>query len=423
MEEQKKRNGLVVPFIITIILLLGLVGYICYDKFLKNVYPSKQEETNASKKMIGITGDELDKIEPEDGYVVFYEKGKKISAFKCDGVCKIYSFGEYPDEGMNDPIKESDYKYINPDTKENLINLNKTDYVLIGYCQKDSCEDIGTYVSAGFVGKDSNYNAGKAIIFNVETARYTQLNDIEVINLFDDSTFELSTVTDDYVNEYEHRRDLTLVFNDGTFRKIDNTFVNAWCWEAPCSYLTINDSVISIDSEGKYGIENIKTGKEVIAHKYDMISNLDNEFFSNPLVENTKTYLKVKENGKTNMYELTNDLKQVTKEGYDAIYLINPTTLFVYRDNNFYFMDMQENILSNKLDIKMSSFEQMPHESSIMFKKIDNNSMYIRIVPNLNENIADDTKSYYYKYNLSTKQLEKVSGYEVCGEKGIDVCF
>ena len=33
MEE--KKNGLVIPFIIVIVLLLGLASYICYDKFLK----------------------------------------------------------------------------------------------------------------------------------------------------------------------------------------------------------------------------------------------------------------------------------------------------------------------------------------------------------------------------------------------------
>lgn len=44
--EEKKNGGLVVPFIIVIILLLGLVGYICYDKFFDKKESVKNEVEN-----------------------------------------------------------------------------------------------------------------------------------------------------------------------------------------------------------------------------------------------------------------------------------------------------------------------------------------------------------------------------------------
>ena len=65
MEEKKKRNGLVVPFIITIILLIGLVGYICYDKLLVQRNITKTEEKNVNKDS-GMKPSNLTTAELED---------------------------------------------------------------------------------------------------------------------------------------------------------------------------------------------------------------------------------------------------------------------------------------------------------------------------------------------------------------------
>lgn len=51
MEEKKKCGGLVIPFIIVILLLLGLIGYICYDKLFskETIKTEKKEDTNKNK--------------------------------------------------------------------------------------------------------------------------------------------------------------------------------------------------------------------------------------------------------------------------------------------------------------------------------------------------------------------------------------
>lgn len=363
----------------------------------------------------------IDKGE-EKSSIVFYERDKAISSFNCDGICEVYAFGEYPDDGMNEPIKQSDYKYVNTaidnglenvSKKERLIDLTNSDYVLIAYCQKDLCDYISTYVSSNFGTDDEKIatNSGKIVLYNVKTGKSEEISDIFSVEFFDNKTFMLSSISkviqvDEFNNNYEFN--YTLVFNDGSYRKLENEIVNDWCWEAPCSALTIDDNVVSKNPKGKYGIENIKTGKEIVEHKYEQISSVSNNYFAQALEKYEGVYLLAKENAKTNLYEYDGFLKQITKNGYDSIYIINSKTLFVYKDNNFYFIDMQENVLSNKVNINMKSFERQPHEASVMFQKVDNNSLYVKISPDLNGSDAKDT-TFYYKYDLKTKRFEKVN--------------
>ena len=55
MEESQRRNGLVVPFIIIIILLIGLIGYICYNKFIAN----NEQGTNKVSKEKSYTYEDI----------------------------------------------------------------------------------------------------------------------------------------------------------------------------------------------------------------------------------------------------------------------------------------------------------------------------------------------------------------------------
>ena len=414
MEEKKKGSlGIIICLVI---LVLGLAGYICYDKLIKK----------SAKKENEVTA-----IVNENDNIVFYEKDKAISSFNCDGTCEIFAFGEYPDPNMNEPVKESDYKYINSSKEEKderFIDLKGSDYVLIAYCPKDVCDSITSYVSSIFNDEDSKKNIGSVVIFNIKTGKYKTLEDINSIHLFSSSAFILDTIIDEeikiiegtdssYYNDYVS--DYSLVFNDGTSRKLENKLVTDWCWEGPCSYVVIDDSIVSINKDGKYGVEDIKTGKEVVEHKYETISYVSNNYFTKPLKENNNSYLMAKENGKTNLYEFNNGLKQITKEGYEVIYFINPTTLFVYKDGNFYTMDLQENILSEKINVNIKEFERLPHEASVMFKKIDDNSLFIRIKPDLYNG-----ESVYYKYDLNNKEFVKVTVNDVCPEnQAVDACF
>ena len=85
MEENKKSGGLVVPFIIVIILLLGLAGYICYDKFYSKKEPAKQKEEK--KEEAAVKKDEKEIVEI-------------LSSRLPSGLCGEYSI-LYDENGFN----------------------------------------------------------------------------------------------------------------------------------------------------------------------------------------------------------------------------------------------------------------------------------------------------------------------------------
>ena len=172
MEE--KKNGLVIPVIIVIVLLLGLIGYICYDKFFSKETVKVAEKETSRKNTIQYYG--------------VYDKllNDKLPKIMCGTPSELYQeSGLSVDTMGNELLYKWLFEVINvPYNEGNGENyyVSNIDYVLDGLVYKHQKFTLNSLIDASKDISDLNFNDGKKHYNLGQTYEWT-INDDDTINI------------------------------------------------------------------------------------------------------------------------------------------------------------------------------------------------------------------------------------------------
>ncbi len=118
MEKKKSNKGLIITIVILIILLLGLAGYICYDKFLTSDENNALDDKNQTKEeLIKQNEFKLEEIEckgtdtcEKTVKLAYNEKNHEIKLIKkYNSSTKKYLIDLYEDNNLIDTINAGTY--------------------------------------------------------------------------------------------------------------------------------------------------------------------------------------------------------------------------------------------------------------------------------------------------------------------------
>lgn len=317
--------------------------------------------------------------------IEFYKDDELINSYKCNGKkCDILPF-------QTEVIFENGV-YTN---KRQIIG----DYILIAVCDTDSCSDISTYGGTYFEKQDSETASGNVLLYNIKSGIVKTYNNVSKVLYASEKLNLINYSNDSY----------TIVSYDGKLNsKFDANELILSCYEG-CylnnSSFDYDNNIIVTKNNNKFGIKNLTTGELIVDYKYDNITLTNNGF---PYSYYNKNYFIGQINGKNNIYKI-NDNNNITNKGYDQIYFLDKNTLLVFNDNQFSFIDLNENKIiddtikvnnlypiypknPNGIRISKTNPETYKEETDIIYMAI----------------CEGDINNYYYhsySYNLKTKKL------------------
>lgn len=211
MENKKSNKGLIVLIIFLIIIILGLSGYIVYDKFFDNKEVNTVEKKEKTKK---------------EEKSILKDKNKEM-VYKDDS----YSYLEVPyinintkdGERLNNEIKEfvKDYKDTKDDTEDFMVSYKnfENDNVVSIIIKKTTPSSSTNYYKS--INIDSK--TGKELT-NSELLKTKKIDESELSSkLF--AVFENQAKEDGLIDSYKtmhtYEDEFTSIY-DGTKNKIDN---------------------------------------------------------------------------------------------------------------------------------------------------------------------------------------------------------
>ena len=131
MEEKKNNKGLVWLIVVLIILVLGLVGYIVYDKVLTD---KSTENINNSDSNSEILNNEDEKVDLNNNYEVFAKNLKsQFSKYDSNNQSYLYVNSDILSDGYNVYLTENQtlfIKYLNKELNDKYGDYKIADNVL-----------------------------------------------------------------------------------------------------------------------------------------------------------------------------------------------------------------------------------------------------------------------------------------------------
>ncbi len=401
-----KKNAFIITVLSILVIVLG--GYLIYDKLIdKKVESNKvSEETNNPGEVkpevvdVDLTSHTFPKTNKEmytfkaDGEegsttfnksIVFYKNNNKLTEYKCEGKkCAIYSF-------------EYDYK----DGK--IVAIGNTG--LIAVCDSKNCDYIdGTYKE--FIDSNGSGTTGTIILYDFEKGEIKRYSNVKHVNY---------AGTDMSILEYSDGS-MSLISYDG---KIDRKFLKdelvLSCYEGCTlgSYDYAKDLLV-FKNNGKYGIQKISSNTVLVSPKFDSITLFNDDIFqvinasqgTGNLIPRKEIYYSVEKDKKFALYS-AKDLKKVTNEEYDRIYVLTDDVMMTYKDKYISFKNLDEtNITEDKIYVEniVSSMPKRRTGVNFVISK-DGNSIHICIQNGKDEY---DYEELYYSLDLKTKKLTKI---------------
>lgn len=273
---------------------------------------------------------------PTKTTLTFYKNNKVVSTFDCDGECRVSTFG-------NDSPEKSDYYVkviVNNEEEIVYLDTKKSTNVIIEYCKNEKCGCIDDYANDYFAPVDENEkNVGEILLYDVRTGKYDVFDSVDSIIMHNEIAFlvfetDIVLETHDLVNK-TYKKNYTLLLPDGFSRKLSFEPYQ-YCYEG-CSYRGVfgkfSEDVLVTEKNNKVGVEDLKTGKEIIAHNYDVIDAYDIHTFV------------AKKDGLYNVYDSKTGAK-LFKNGYEIVSKINDETYFVLNQHKFQVINDKEQVIS-----------------------------------------------------------------------------
>lgn len=304
--------------------------------------------------------------------VTFYKDGKEVNKYTCGGTkCYVIPF-------------DSEYD-INE--RKNIIKGNR---VLIATTDGINSEYLDNYGGPNFLMNNGNNGYGTIVLYDINSKKEIEKYDnvdalIGGINNFiikyKDTTYKF--LTDDGLIDRSYNKD-ELVLN---------------CYEG-CSlgmnsYDSKNDLLV-IKKDNKYGIQKLSTGSMVLNNEYDDIEFIVSGGGASGNIE--QPYVKAKKDNKYNLYS-KEDMKQITKLGYDNIFYIYKDVLLVYNNKEFSFIDMNEKlVIDTKIPVDELQILLPKYKDGVYIYDTEDGSINISI------NAGEEIK---YEYNYKTKELAR----------------
>lgn len=395
-KEKKKWNiiAIIISFIIIALIALVILIKIGVIKFnFNNKNNSNNNENNSG--YVDANGNRI--IYDDENYYNLGDKNLNYPMYESGEEIKFYKGTKF----INSYKCTGKYCYVIPfriEDKKGIID----DYVMIGICDSDTCNSISLYAGIWFdkynSNTDQNEGSGKIILYNMahdnvkrtydkvkqSTSVYDGGELIAYLITYSDGGYQFVTV-DDKINFKYDKDELVLSCYEGCF--LDNT------------YFSYEDNIIVSKKNDKYGIKNLQTGEVLMDYKYDEIKLTKEGTYYN------KDYFIGKLGEESNLYKVS-DGTAVTKNGYEQIYFLDKDTLFVLKDKEFSFIDINENKVIDdtiRIDKLCKWMPKIPNGVNVSKWSLDSgkeseeNVVYIRV---------SDTKQVNdYSYNLLTKKL------------------
>ena len=359
------KKNYVIAFIVSIIIIVFIIigGIICLkDRNISNNINQEEEKLQDNGSGYFIKFSNGTNLKEKGDTVTFYKDTEKISEYTCNS-----------NECYLGNIFEGD--------------LAKNKHVLIASC--DNCDYIETYGGISFQ-KDTT---GKIELYNIETSDTIIFENVKNTT----STIDLELITKDDNSKY-------LLSFDGKINRQIKDELEMTCYEGcriAANTINYESNLLITKENGKYGIEKLDSGEIIIPREYDNIkltsNNLDNLYYSNEYFIGTI-------DGKKNLYSIK-DNKQITKNGYDKIFMLSENTLFVYQEKYFSFIDLDEKQLNNdkiKVDNLYGILPKSPH--GVNFSKNGENELTIILYDGTS---SQDIITSEYIYNLESHELKK----------------
>ena len=342
--------------VVIILIAIGAIGSAIY--FIKPIDKPNNNfenyvETNNDKEEYNneIKNDSEEEL-PEDTApeenvptktaLTFYKNNKVLSSFECDGECRVVTFGyDYPEK--------SEY-YVKTKTNEEditYLDIKKSSNVIIEYCKNEKCGYIDDYGNDYFFPVDEKEkNVGEVLLYNVENGKYDEFDSVDsvwienAIAFLKHKTNKVLKTDEDGNKTFKY--EYTMLNLDGFSRKLSSEPL-MFCYEG-CSYMgafgRFSEDVLVTVKNNKVGVEDIKTGKIIINHKYDNIYSYD---------ENTFV---AKYDDLYNVYDSKTGAT-LFKGEYEIVSKIDNETYFVLNKHKFQVLNDKEQVISkNYFEVK-----------------------------------------------------------------------
>ena len=357
--------------IVITLLVLAVGGYLLWDKVLDKKEPEKTEEKENKKKEKTETGKTT--VDTENNILTFYKDEEKVGEYKCD-VDDVEGYG----------IKCSYLKF-------SYVDNNYTDKVLILVVDGINSTNIDHYGGSYFL--NSGNGTGTVILYDVseqkEVEKYNNVYSVKYVfdGLFlieyPDNTYKFITPNGLIGGTYT-KDELVFSCYEGCF--IDSNYIN-------------RDNLLIFKKDGKYGVKKLTDDSIVVNAEYEDIRFL--KTYDGNMAKELPYFVVAKKDGLYNLYQ-KEDMKQITKDGYDKIIMVNDKVLLVYKDKYFKFKNLDETDYIED-SIFVESIEPF-------YPKIPDGVRCITIDNVVNIFIVEDVKqNIYHNYtlDLNTKELKK----------------